>query len=205
MNKNKKAISNSDYINPKQRKSSRPTGASFEGGWRAVAPPPPRKKKKRKKKRKKGEKREKKERKKGTMNNVKLLHIKCCFFLIFNNPVALKNNKKIWPPKKKLKWRPCRPIHPPMNRPINRPITRPLNRPINRPTYYLPTCDEPTYKWPWSFEKCFQAYVFILSAITSWIQINLISRMIERSVCPTNCWHISVNITIKNRIVYQEL
>ena len=40
------------------------------------------------------------------MNNVKLLHIKCCFFQFFNSPVALKNKKKIWPPKKKLKWRP---------------------------------------------------------------------------------------------------
>ena len=25
------------------------------------------------------------------MNNVKLLHIKCCFFQFFNSPVALKN------------------------------------------------------------------------------------------------------------------
>ena len=40
----------------------------------------PRKKKKEKKK----EKRKEKERKKGTMNNVKLLHIKCCFFQFFN-------------------------------------------------------------------------------------------------------------------------
>ena len=69
------------------------TGASFEGGW---GPLPPRKKKKRKKK-------EKKKRKKGTMNNVKLLHIKCCIFQFFISPVALKNLKKIWPPKKKLK------------------------------------------------------------------------------------------------------
>ena len=82
------------------------TGASF-GGLGAVAPPPPKekeKKKNRKKKRKKREKeRKKKERKKETMNNVKLLHIKCCFFQFFNSPVALKNKKKIWPPKKKLK------------------------------------------------------------------------------------------------------
>ena len=41
------------------------------------------------------------------MNNIKLLHIKCCFFQFFNSPVALKNQKKFWPPKKKLKWRPC--------------------------------------------------------------------------------------------------
>ena len=40
------------------------------------------------------------------MNNVKLLHIKCCFFQFFNSPVALKNKKKFGPPKKKLKWRP---------------------------------------------------------------------------------------------------
>ena len=31
------------------------------------------------------------------MNNVKLLHIKCCFYQIFNSPVALKN-KKMSPP-----------------------------------------------------------------------------------------------------------
>ena len=49
----------------------------------AVAPPPLKEKEKRKKERKKRKKREKKEkkkeRKKGTMNNVKLLHMKCCF------------------------------------------------------------------------------------------------------------------------------
>ena len=28
------------------------------------------------------------------MNNVNLLHIKCCFFQFFNSPVALKNVKK---------------------------------------------------------------------------------------------------------------
>ena len=56
------------------------TGASFEGGW---GPLPPRKKKKKKEKKKKEKKKKKKERKKGTMNNVKLLHIKCCFFAIF--------------------------------------------------------------------------------------------------------------------------
>ena len=42
-----------------------------------------RKKERKKKKKEKREKRRKKERKKGTMNNVKLLHIKCCFFPIF--------------------------------------------------------------------------------------------------------------------------
>ena len=35
-------------------------------------------------------KEKKEEKKKGTMNNVKLLHIKCCFFQFFNSPVALK-------------------------------------------------------------------------------------------------------------------
>ena len=83
-------------------------GASFEGGWGAVTPP--RKKKKRKKERKKRKKRkkrkEKKERKMGTMNNVKLLHIKCCFFQFFNSPVALKNQKKIWPPQEKIEMTP---------------------------------------------------------------------------------------------------
>ena len=61
---------------------------------------PPKKKEKRK------EKRKKKKRKKRTRNNVKLLHIKCCFFQFFNSPVALKNKKNFAPPKKKLKWRP---------------------------------------------------------------------------------------------------
>ena len=57
-----------------------------------MAVAPQEKRKKERKKRKKG----KKERKKGTMNNVKLLHIKCCFFQFFNSPVALKNKKKFW-------------------------------------------------------------------------------------------------------------
>ena len=51
---------------------------SWLGGRR-----PPRKKKKEKKEKKKKREKKKKERKKGTMNNVKLLHIKCCFFPIF--------------------------------------------------------------------------------------------------------------------------
>ena len=84
-----------------------PSGASFEGAGGAVAPPQgKRKKNKRKKKKKKKEKREKKkkkkkERKKGTMNKVKLLHIKCCFFQFFNSLVASKNLKKFWPPPRK--------------------------------------------------------------------------------------------------------
>ena len=55
--------------------------------------PLPRKKIKEEKKGKK-EKREK-ERKNGTTNDVKLLHIKCCFPHFFNSPVVLKNRKKI--------------------------------------------------------------------------------------------------------------
>ena len=74
----------------------------------AGGPSPPKEKEKRKKKEKK-EKREKKERKKkerkkGTVNNVKLLHIKCCFFQFFNSPVALKNEKKICPPPPRKSW-----------------------------------------------------------------------------------------------------
>jgi len=70
------------------------SGASFEGGWGDDAPPLQKKRKKEKKK--------KKERKKGTMNNVKLLHIKCCFSQFFNSPVAMRNIKKFAPSKKKL-------------------------------------------------------------------------------------------------------
>ena len=87
--------------------SGTPTGASFEGAGGPSPPPPQGKRKKekiKKRKEKKKKKRKKEEkRKKGTINNVKLLHIKCCFFQFFNNPVALKNLKKFWPPKKKLK------------------------------------------------------------------------------------------------------
>ena len=77
-------------------------------GLGAVAPPKEkRKKEKRTKKEKKEKKREKKKEKekKETINYVKLLHIKCCFFQFFNSPVAMKNLKNFWPPKKKLKWR----------------------------------------------------------------------------------------------------
>ena len=62
----------------------------------AVTPQGKRKKKKRKKEKKR---RKKKGRKKGTMNNVKLLYVKCCFFEFVNSPVALKQ-KKIWPQEK---------------------------------------------------------------------------------------------------------
>ena len=34
------------------------------------------------------------------MNNVKLLHIKCCFFKFFSSPVALKNKKNCCPQEK---------------------------------------------------------------------------------------------------------
>ena len=37
------------------------------------------------------------------MNNVKLLHIKCCFFQFFNSPVALKKNL---PPQEKVEMTP---------------------------------------------------------------------------------------------------
>ena len=68
-------------------------GASFEGaGGPSPSPKEKEKKRKKRKKRKKKEKKGKKERKKRTMDDVKLLHIKCCFFQFFNSPVALKNN-----------------------------------------------------------------------------------------------------------------
>ena len=73
------------------------TEASFE---RAGGRRPPRKEKKEKKERKKREKEKEKKRekrKKETMNNVKLLHIKCCFFQFFNSPVALRNTKLFAP------------------------------------------------------------------------------------------------------------
>ena len=40
------------------------------------------------------------------MNNVKLLHIKCCFFQFFNSLVASKNLKKFWPPQEKVEMTP---------------------------------------------------------------------------------------------------
>ena len=42
----------------------------------------------------KKKKKEKKRRKKETTNNVKLLHIKCCFLQLFNSPVALKKKQE---------------------------------------------------------------------------------------------------------------
>ena len=97
------------------------TEASFEGGWGGPSPPKEKeRKKKRKKKKKKKEK--KKERKKGTMNNVKLLHIKCCFFQFFNSPVALKNLKKFWPPQEKVEMTPL------MRRTIPAQVRNPVAR-----------------------------------------------------------------------------
>ena len=77
------------------------SGASFEGGWGAVAPQAERKKKKRKSTRRKEKKKKKRKKKqKGTMNNVKLLHIKCRLFQLFNSPVASIYKKKFWLPCK---------------------------------------------------------------------------------------------------------
>ena len=55
------------------------------GGWGGPSPPKEKEKRKKERKKKKKEKKKKKrkERKKGTMNNVNLLHIKCCYFPIF--------------------------------------------------------------------------------------------------------------------------
>ena len=63
--------------------------------------PPPQEKEKKERKKEKREKKEKKKRKrkKGTMNDVKLLNIKC-FFQFFNSPVTLKNKKFSAPPRK---------------------------------------------------------------------------------------------------------
>ena len=82
------------------------------GGWGpSPPPPPPRKKKKRKKERKKEKKRKKREKEIKERGELWTASNYCdmndCFFQFFNNPVALKNLKKCWPPKKKLKWRPC--------------------------------------------------------------------------------------------------
>ena len=78
------------------------SGESFEGAGGRHPPPPPKERKK--EKREKGKK--KKERKKGTMNNVELLHIKCCFFQFFTSPVALKNLKKNCHPQEKVEMTP---------------------------------------------------------------------------------------------------
>ena len=79
----------------------RPRGVIWGG---LGGPSPPKEKEKKKKERKKGKREKKrkkrKKRKKETMNNVKLQHIKCCFFQFFNSPVALKNKKNFWPPRK---------------------------------------------------------------------------------------------------------
>ena len=56
-------------------------GRHLGGQGRPLSPSMKKEKREKIKKKEKKEKREK--RKKGTMNNVKLLHIKCCFFPIF--------------------------------------------------------------------------------------------------------------------------
>ena len=94
------------------------------GGLGSPRPRPPpqgkRKKKKKEKERKKRKKiRTKKGRKNGTMNNVKLLHIKCCFFQFFNSPVALKT--KILVPSRKS-WN---------DAPVNESWARSLRRAIS--------------------------------------------------------------------------
>ena len=75
--------------------------ASFRG---AGGPSPQGKRKKEKKGKKKGKKKKKEKkretRKKGTMNSVKLLHIKCCFFQFFNSLVTLENKKNLAPQEK---------------------------------------------------------------------------------------------------------
>ena len=40
------------------------------------------------------------------MNNVKLRHIKCCFFQFFYSPVALKNITKNLAPQEKVEMTP---------------------------------------------------------------------------------------------------
>ena len=103
----------SRVTSPNRRTQRWPNRGVIWGGWGAVAPPPPPKEKEKKKKERKKEKKEKKrkkeeKRKMGTINNVKILHIKCCFF--FNFSIVRwhwKIKKFFGPPKKKLKWRPC--------------------------------------------------------------------------------------------------
>ena len=84
--------------------------ASF-GGLGGRRPPPlpqgKRKKKKRKKKKeKKRKKKKRKKRKKRTMNNVKLLHIKCCFFSNFSIVRWHWKIKKISRPQEKVEMTP---------------------------------------------------------------------------------------------------
>ena len=64
-------------------------------------------KEKKEKKEKKKKQKKRKERKKETMNNVKLLHIKCCFFQFFSSSVVLKNKKNL-APKEKVEMTPLK-------------------------------------------------------------------------------------------------
>ena len=62
------------------------------GDW-GSRPQGKRKKEKIKKKRKNRKKEKKRKKERRELSNVKLLHIKCCFFQFFNSLVALKNKK----------------------------------------------------------------------------------------------------------------
>ena len=67
---------------------------------------PPSKENENKQKRKKEKIEKKRKRKKGTtMNDVKLLHIKCCFFPIFQYSGGIKN-EKIFGPREKVEITP---------------------------------------------------------------------------------------------------
>ena len=63
------------------------------------------------------------------MNNVKLLHIKCCFFQFFNSPVALKNKKNVGP-QEKVEMTPLNMAH---NRSTQEPVPDSHHRQNNRP------------------------------------------------------------------------
>ena len=107
-----------EVFNPIRTPVASPNSQAAEASFRGAGGRRPQGKRKRERKKGKRKKREKKrKRKKGTMNNVKFLHIKCCFFQFFNSPVALGNIKKFWPPKKKLKWRPWQAECAPLARP----------------------------------------------------------------------------------------
>ena len=65
-----------------------------------------RKKNKERKKKKKREKRKKRKKERRELLKTSNYYIwSAVFFQFFNSLMALKNKKKFWPPKKKLKWR----------------------------------------------------------------------------------------------------
>ena len=86
------------------------TEASFGGGGWGERPSKEKEKKEKEKKKekKKKERKEKKreKRKKGTMNSVKLLHIKCCFFPIFQYSGGIEKYKKNFGPQEKVEMTP---------------------------------------------------------------------------------------------------